>query len=839
MLITLSDNNDASTVGAKAASLLRLSQLGFPVPAAFILPEEVFTQTLRVNALKEKIDELLARLCQNNISEVSREFESLWQNARIPGELMRELGLALDAKKGFAVRSSGLMEDLPGHSFAGQYVTRLNVSDLSEIEAAILDCYRSMYSETNLAYMLSQGLELSQLGMAVILQEMVHSEVSGVAFTVNPVTGADKEIVIELVEGQGERLVSGQAVPERFVYNWFDESFAGASDGLLDVETLTHLAQTFLKIQMSFGFPVDIEFALKEDRLSILQARPITKIGYSALKDQWTNANFKDGGVSSTVCTPFMWTLYEAVWPATFFAYMSKALFLKPEQLAGPLAGYYFGRPYWNLSKAKLGMANVIGYKERVFDEELGVTVNYEGQGTKTTVSPRTLLSGARILKESQKNVRMRLSENASYQKKLLKCYDAFMAQADDEKWIDKPQLLENFWQELIFEHYIESESVYFNQIYINTVAIAIFKNKLKKYLSESEIFLLMSSLDDVSHLRPYLELWQLSRKIRQNAESLCYWRTSSNEEISQALASSSMLHQLPELRAHIQRFAYHSDRELDIAYPNFAEAPDSVIVALKSCLELEDQDGPDSEIKKQKESYQKTLATLIGRAGQRRSGLLQKDLQEIRRLLWWREEFKDISSRYYNLIRIYSLKLAQSLVNRGVFQEITDIWYLKTKEIQDFLQGESSQEQLQAILLKNKSYVHSFQNFQPDNEIGNIAKSPELSPTTANTDLKGVGANPGTAVGRARLILEVKDLHQIKNGDILVTRYTDTGWTSKFPVLKGLVTEHGGTLCHASIVAREYGLPCIVSCAGATQRIKDGDLISIDGASGIIKIGQ
>ena len=297
----------------------------------------------------------------------------------------------LDKNKKYAIRSSAAKEDLEGLSFAGQYSSFLNVSGTSDVIKAIIDCYKSMYEQASLSYLIDNEVDLNNIEMAVIIQEMVNSEMSGIAFTLNPITGNDKEIVVEMAEGQGENIVSGKVNPESYIYNWFEEKYDfDTSNKLLKKEQLNDLMDTLLRIQIFFGYPCDIEFAYEEGKLYILQARPITKILYAKVLDQWTTANFKDGGVSATVCKPYMWSLYEYVWEIILKRFLLETKLFKEKKLR-KLGNMFYGRPYWNLSVVKEAMACIPGYKEIEFDSELGVRITYKGDGRTTKVSPKSI----------------------------------------------------------------------------------------------------------------------------------------------------------------------------------------------------------------------------------------------------------------------------------------------------------------------------------------------------------------------------------------------------------------------------------------------------------------
>ena len=202
--------------------------------------------------------------------------------------------------------------------------------------------------------------------------------------------------------------------------------------------------------------------------------------------------------------------------------------------------------------------------------------------------------------------------------------------------------------------------------------------------------------------------------------------------------------------------------------------------------------------------------------------------------MLWWREEFRDVSTRFYYLIRIYTIELAKCLVKENILNDENDIWFLKVGELWDFLDEKIDEDDLELIIDKNKKYYNSYRNYISENEIGGVTTT-----TKGNANMKGLGANNGIITGTARVIESFAEIDRLQEGDILVTKFTDTGWTPKFAILKGIVTEYGGVLCHAAIVSREYGIPAIVSATNIMQEIKDGETITINGTTGEIKKGK
>ncbi|MBQ3515920.1 MAG: phosphoenolpyruvate synthase, partial [Lachnospiraceae bacterium] len=193
----------------------------------------------------------------------------------------------------------------------------------------------------------------------------------------------------------------------------------------------------------------------------------------------------------------------------------------------------------------------------------------------------------------------------------------------------------------------------------------------------------------------------------------------------------------------------------------------------------------------------------------------------------------------FYYIIRIYTVELGKHLVQKGVLNEVEDIWFTRVSALWDYLDGKMSAEDLRQMVTSKREYYNAFRNYMSENEIGGVFGEATAEIKISDGQIKGLGANSGRITGTARVIEDFSQIGRLQENDILVTRFTDTGWTPKFAILSGIVTEYGGILCHAAIVSREYGIPAIVSCHDAMKKIKDGDTITIDGSTGVVTVEQ
>lgn len=830
MIIDFKEKKTNDKMGNKAINLIKMKSWKMNVPDGFVLDSDTYDEVLRQNDTQKQIDSLLSEITKDNLEEKSKKIVSLFQKLTIPKDILEEIENRLKEGKKYAVRSSGTKEDLDAYSFAGQYETFLNVSGIQDIEKAILGCYASMFTPTLLSYLLDNKIYYQDLKMAVVIMEMVESEVSGICFTVNPMTGEDTHILAEVARGLGDAIVSGKVVPEQYEYDWYREEYHYPNTNkLLKKREIKELFEVALEIQMQFGFPCDIEFAFAKGTLYLLQARAITKVKYGKIPDLWSTADFKDGGVSATVCTPYMWSLYEYIWEFTLRKFILDSKILGKKDLHKKLGDMFYGRPYWNMSVVKKAMSQVPGYKEREFDSEYGVKITYEGDGDKTGITPYSILKIARIALAQSKILKERNENAENYKADLLQKYENYLNQYSKVG----EEEIEDIWYELTHRTYLQSEATYFWQIFINTIHQTLYKDSLLKYVSESEYLSLLGGIDNISHLVPFYEMWELTRKIKKDDKALLYWTTKNSKQIVSDLRFSH--YYLREVKAFIEKYGYHSDKELDVTYPCYFEEKETVIKMFQDTLLLSDDCNPILDKERQKEYYEQELEKIKRQVSLKKFHKLEKKISNMRKMLWWREEFRDISTRFYYLIRIYTIRLAEYYVKSKVLSKVEDIWYLKVGDLWDYQAKKISKKELLAILNRNQKYYQSFRNYMSENEIGSIF---DLEGEERKKDgLHGLGCNNGKITGTARVIESLEEIGRLKEGEILVTKFTDTGWTSKFALLSGIITEYGGILCHAAIVSREYGIPCIVCCEGAMKKIKDGSTITMNGATGEIEI--
>ncbi|MBP7992332.1 MAG: PEP/pyruvate-binding domain-containing protein [Candidatus Magasanikbacteria bacterium] len=297
------NKNSVGEAGGKGASLGEMTNAGIPVPPGFVVLAQTFDRFIETNHLQQEITARLAEVNpadMNSIEKVSETLRNVITNAPMPTDLSEEILQAFDTLSAefVAVRSSATAEDSSSASWAGELETYLNTTREQVLEK-VRECWSSLFTPRALFYRHEKGLINSPVSVAVVIQTMVQSEISGIAFTVHPVTEDYDQMIIEAALGLGEAIVGGLVTPDSYVISkskmtildisvseqtrlmekngWRDLGPAGATQKLSGKQII-ELAELCKKIENNYDFPCDIEWAFAENKFYITQSRPITTL---------------------------------------------------------------------------------------------------------------------------------------------------------------------------------------------------------------------------------------------------------------------------------------------------------------------------------------------------------------------------------------------------------------------------------------------------------------------------------------------------------------------------------------------------------------------------------
>ncbi|NWJ42031.1 MAG: hypothetical protein HXX12_13795 [Geothrix sp.] len=855
----LADPLPPAELGGKARGLLELLTWGLPVPPGAVLPASAFRRFLAETGIAATTPGEGA-----SPAEVCDHWRGLILAAAPPPWLDGAVRAWVSAHPGqsWAVRSSAIQEDLPGHSFAGQYSSFLHQVTVEQITRSILACWASLYNPGAVSYCQERGLPLESSAMAVILQRMVRADHSGVLFTVDPIGGRDTVMLVEAVHGLGESLVQGRVTPDCYRFDWFagrevERSVArkewkvacadggGVMEGRLDPklaeapvlspEALGQLCGAALDIQRRSGYPVDIEWAFAEGTLHILQSRPETRIHVRDLEGEWTTADFKDGGVSSTVCTPFMWALYDLVWERAMPEYLRSVRMI--DAVEGIVWGdMFFGRPYWNVGIIKTCLERLPGFTERHFDADLGIEPAYAGEGRTSRLGLGSLWRALRVVLALKRSFQAELEACEAFRARQL----ARLRELDglDLHSLDEQAFFAFYWT-FIEQDFFRSEYAYFHLIFNNSNFQSLYKGELQK--QGADILLLLSGLQELSHLQPNYRLWELSRQLRTSPGACAYWRDTPLLRISEALRSGEPGPGFEELRAHIEAFKFHSTRELDIRVPRLDEDPSQVLSSLRQLIDLDDAHSPQDHTAAQSLAAEQERQRFIESLPPWKRKASARKIERMRRFLWWREEYRDLSTRHYHLVRKVTLHLAGRLLEGGWLATAEDVFFLDLADLFGLLDGRATRTDVKERIRLHRAYYDSFRNFQNPDELGRGRdfQPGGMSRQAGEGALTGLPCSPGQAEGPARLIADIFEADRLAQGDILLTRYTDPGWTPCFGLIAGVATETGGLLSHAAVISREYGIPAVLAVKGLLSAAAGAQRASLDGHAGQVRFDE
>src|SRR3989344_4736866 len=301
--------SDVSLAGGKGASLGEMTQAGIPVPPGFVILSISFEKFLEETDLNVEIEAILDSVNHKEIHTIenaSEKIKALILQAEIPKDIQAEIQkfFKILSSKYVAVRSSATAEDSASAAWAGQLESYLNTTEETLLES-VKKCWASLFTPRAIFYRFEKELHKQKISVAVVVQKMVESEMSGIAFSVHPVTEDKNQMIIEAGFGLGEAIVSGQITPDSYVVEkeprnildlniekqerglfrstsggneWREIKEPKASSQVLTKEQILELANTILKIENHYGFPCDIEWAFADNNFYIVQSRPITTL---------------------------------------------------------------------------------------------------------------------------------------------------------------------------------------------------------------------------------------------------------------------------------------------------------------------------------------------------------------------------------------------------------------------------------------------------------------------------------------------------------------------------------------------------------------------------------
>lgn len=865
------DEPAIASVGGKGANLARLVSAGAPVPPGLCLTTAAFWRFLDESGISREFVSLAEEACAHPQSPaLPSRLERL--RARIAQAILpRDINDAIiealakfPAEARFAVRSSATSEDLAEASFAGQYDTFLNVRKGDDLIEKIKLCFASYWNERAFLYRASKGIDHFAHGMGVVVQQLVAADSAGVIFTLNPLTGDERELVIEACLGLGEALVSGQVTPDRFVVDPFSlqlkereiarkalKMISNGDGGVREIEldgdaahapSLTdkqalELAALAVEIQRHYGHPIDIEWARAGDRFFILQARPLTAFSFAPELGQWSSANFRE--VMPGLVNPLSFTLSLEYDYGQALDEFLRTIGLRHDSDEVVWSRRFFGRAYWNVGIVKKYASQIPGYCERAFDETIGIEPDYQGDGTRTTFTLQTLAQALPVFFRLQWVYRFFWREAASYEREF-HLRDKKLSRLDCRALSDEE--LKDKAREMVALHF-RTNRIALICSFLATESQNDFRqyiDKLNKRLdAKISTANLLTGLSSLSTAEPLVELWHLANEAKSRpVVAAAIARTDPAEIIEACERSAEGAHFAARLRDYLKRFPYLAANDEDLSCPRWADDATFPLSILKNFVAGEGGENPAHAMARQRKCREEERARALSAVGWARRPLFLAKLQLVTRYCQWREITRvSLSKTYYHCHRVFD-ELGRRLARHGILENANDIYWLERSELLALLDGRLNDKEARAGIERARIISECYRNFNPPVNIGKGASLPVARAISADGQLfQGVACSAGEVVARARVIRSLSEASRLARGEVLVAPHTNPGWTPLFSLAAAVVLEEGGLLSHGAVVARECGIPTVLQIKGATEIFRDGQLLRVDGSRGEVEV--
>jgi pyruvate,water dikinase len=856
--------------GGKARNLAALVRAGFPVPAAFAVSGEAAAQTF-AHVLPRELRPAQIFADPHVQASVLQEARELILAAELAPDLVAELKRAFEALRGAgaigtAVRSSSSSEDLAAASAAGLHSSVLNVRDVAALLAAIRSCYASVFSPRVVSYVQSLGIEAIAT-MGVVVQAMVPADVAGVLFTVNPLTGDPDEMVIDAAYGLGVSVTEGRVMPDTYRIEkrtgWVRDRVTGdkrvrvvaapegglreepvraamAQKQALDEHMLAQLVELGRRIEEHFGDARDIEFAIAADSIYVLQARSVTalpvrpqrargrrkrRLASDASAVVWSNLNV--GEALPGVAMPLTWSILSQFSELGFrnaFAALGCSV---PKD--AKLVGNFRGRIYLNLSELTGIAAQVPGLKPSLVlplggGSEIERLEQVVSRPAPTGFLLRLPATAARFARQNLGFGRRMAAFESAFEAERLRIeridFRILPATALDETLSDVHRLLDESGVVLLTAY-----GRLLSALLPLRIALVVLKGSDASRIQQA----LLSAISDVESAGPGRELLRVAAAFERDAGA--------RERLFGA--SPVGLVDLPDgearraVQAFLRVYGHRGVREAEIAEPRWRENPRLLFDALRVHLE---HGTATSEARMQRRIAAVKVAaeSALASVPMPLRPPLRALLSVVHDYVRLRERLRSHVVHVLGLFRLVALDASRRLAVREPDVGSDAAFFLTLHELHGVLRGEIRSV---AALVRMRRAQYARDRSLPDPPHTFVGYPPSLAPEPeAGTVLQGLGASSGAVEGAVRVLRSTDDVASLLPGEILVVVCADVGWSPVFPVAGGLVTDIGGPLSHACVVAREYGLPAVVNVRSATRALKTGDRVRVDGDAGIVQ---
>lgn len=838
MICTAKEGLELNKVGGKAFNLARLSLNDFNVPPFIILDTDEFWNFLAKD--KERYKELLLNYNASSLSEIRKLIENKEFSLISKERIKTKLDEVFKRHGKIIIRSSATDEDGNNYSFAGMMESYPDLSIEDDVFVYIKKCYLSCFSDRAMEYRALNKLIDEELSMAVIIQSMVESDCSAVAFTTDPQTNDPDEVFISVVKGTGEKLVSGEENSDDFVVD--AEGDVRRLSGSLDIDKriIREIADIGKKIEESYDKKRarDIEIAIKDQKIYVLQERPISAYSHidkGQFRTIYDNSNIIESysGVTTPLTFSFAREVYEKVYRQTlnnFFISQEDIESIK-EDLANMIC-FYQNKVYYRLNSWYKMTALYPGYNKnkKYMENMMGVKLE---------------------LKEGKAKQKLRLFRiYLRFIHKLLRIKKDSLLFVDKFERITKDHFnnsFENYTNKGLVDLYRQLEENILDDfttpitndmgamVFLGILNDALKKKKLSDY--EGLLSKVLAKQGNVESLKQSIALIDLVNYINNDTQLKSYYQNTEIEKIIEELDKDNKINK--QIKEYIYKYGSRAMEELKLETVTLFQDPRFLIQTIKNYLNMEKIPAVYSDEEFDIKDFYKHFSLF--------EKLYIKPVTEITKYFVKNRELLRLRRTYiYSIVRNIFLRMGQNFKEEGIIENARDIFFMEKNEALDIASfGIVGYEDIRTqIEERKKEYeinkekecyerMYFYGEVKEENMLPIYARQ-EIISQDLNT-LQGVAGGGRVVEGIVKYVKEPEEADI--EGYILMAKRTDPGWTVLFPMAKAVIIERGSVLSHSAVIAREMGLTLVVGIRGLTSRVKDGMRVRVDGKKGTVEI--
>lgn len=888
------DGTRHDLVGGKAVNLAQLVAAGLRVPVGFTVSTHAYAAAIEESGIERSVLDSVEALDFDDLEAVesaSEKIRTLVVGIELPEKLADEIRAAC-AQVGddvrWAVRSSGTAEDTAEASFAGMHDTFLQINGPERVIDAVRRCWASMWSARALSYRHNNGFDHRAARIAVVVQQMVDADVSGVMFTANPLNTRTDEVVINASYGLGEAIVSGSVNPDEFTLDagtltvktarlgnkhekivrdlhapsgtaTLGVGEADRARACLDEIQLAELAELGRAVMRHYdGLPQDVEWAYSDGQFHLLQARPVTGVEFTWPEgfNDWQSVPEREDSLWTFKYAEQFWT--GGITPL-FYSVRARECHLgmvKMNERAGfedlvdiRVFKYKYGTVYWNVDSDEARARYVLP--------------RFARPGATTLVPPemldRTLNEPLDVVRWLKAMVSFNSSPILAFHKWKKHVWETYIF--NDDAIVKATGLSdlelrrvsdEELWK---YQRRLQDLAIKFmDPLWVGAWTSAVMcstlhANLVAKYYKGSNALIwqeLISGLPSNLQSQENHAFYELTERIRSSDLLMKTFKEHEGAAFFAELEHSEEGYAfLDQYRKFLVNHGHRGHADRDLYFKRRADDPRIDYEAFRMHLQVSDPVSPVAVEKRVADKRELAVADVMEHLGKGAFGSLKQKLfqllqDEFIQFLVLRDDWRHFIDRISYAKRKAFLEVGRRCVERGGLAEIDDCFFLGEREVFETLRETELTALTRAKIAARRAQFERMESrtFSPPTFLRGdtpIEGGP-AAVAGSGPEMVGIGTSGGVAEGRARVLTSMSEIGSLQRGEILICNATDPGWSPVFTIISGLVIETGGMLAHGACLSREHGLPA-VQIVGATQLIPDGARIRVNGTTGAVTV--